>query len=243
MSFLLSNAALEGRIAEAGEIERIGDLDFASRLMQFEEIANWRYSFAKRVLDLAIALPLSVALFVPCLLIAFLVRVTSQGGAFYSEERIGRNGKPFRIKKFRSMYTAAEMASREGADDGAHHHLFWRMRKHEADPRITPIGRFLRNWSIDELPQLVNVIRGEMSLVGPRPIVKCEMQYYGQYLPYYLAAMPGLSGLWQVSGRCNVEYDERVRLDASYVMDWKLREDFRILFRTIPAVLLRIGAK
>ena len=116
------------------------------------------------------------------------------------------------------------------------------MRKHLRDPRITAIGGFLRRWSLDEIPQLFNVLRGEMSLVGPRPIVETETAFYGDLLPYYLAASPGLSGLWQVSGRSRVDYDRRAKLDALYVQSWSLGADFNILFRTIPAVLSRVGA-
>jgi undecaprenyl-phosphate galactose phosphotransferase len=117
------------------------------------------------------------------------------------------------------------------------------MQKQFKDPRITAIGGFLRSWSIDELPQLINVLRGEMSLIGPRPIVAAETDFYGDLLSFYLAATPGLSGLWQVSGRSQVDYDERAKLDARYVRFWSLKNDMEILFRTIPAVLGRVGAK
>jgi undecaprenyl-phosphate galactose phosphotransferase len=121
--------------------------------------------------------------------------------------------------------------------------LQWRIRKHGNDPRITPIGRFLRRWSLDELPQLHNVLRGEMSLIGPRPVIKAETHFYKHLLPYYLAAKPGLSGLWQVSGRSDLDYDERAGLDTKYVETWSLRSDFKILLRTIPVVLGRVGAR
>jgi undecaprenyl-phosphate galactose phosphotransferase len=121
--------------------------------------------------------------------------------------------------------------------------LQWRMCKHLRDPRITAIGSILRRWSLDELPQLINVLRGEMSLIGPRPIVEAETDFYGNHLDSYLSATPGLSGLWQVSGRSDVGYVERVKLDALYVRSWCLMADLRILFRTIPAVLSRIGAR
>jgi lipopolysaccharide/colanic/teichoic acid biosynthesis glycosyltransferase len=116
------------------------------------------------------------------------------------------------------------------------------MHKHLRDSRITPIGGFLRRWSLDELPQILNVLRGDMSLIGPRPIVKAEAKFYGNLLIFYLAVTPGLSGLWQVSGRSRVGYEKRARLDAMYVQSWSLRTDLKILFRTIPAVLGRIGA-
>jgi lipopolysaccharide/colanic/teichoic acid biosynthesis glycosyltransferase len=121
--------------------------------------------------------------------------------------------------------------------------LQWREKKDGCDPRITPVGRFLRQWSLDELPQLLNVLRGEMSLVGPRPVIKAEIPLYGSSRQYYYAAVPGLSGLWQVSGRSNINFKTRVALDVSYVQDWSLLADCKILLKTIPAVFGRTGAR
>ena len=120
--------------------------------------------------------------------------------------------------------------------------LEWRMHKHLRDPRITRIGGFLRKWSLDELPQLLNVLNGDMSLIGPRPIVESETALYGNLLSVYTTAIPGLSGLWQVSGRSHIDYDKRAKLDAKYVQTWSLGGDLMILLRTVPAVLSRIGA-
>jgi undecaprenyl-phosphate galactose phosphotransferase len=117
------------------------------------------------------------------------------------------------------------------------------MNKRHHDPRVTLIGRFLRRWSLDEVPQVFNVLRGDMSLIGPRPIVKAETYFYKHLLSFYLAATPGLSGLWQVSGRSDLDYSERAKLDATYVQNWSLREDFGIFIKTIPAVLGRKGAR
>ncbi len=179
---------------------------------------------------------------IPGIIIAALIGLTSAHPIFYREERIGRNGVPFRIWKFRSMRPhGVTRHSQASHSDGTV--LRWRIQKHKNDPRITPVGRFLRRWSLDELPQLLNVLRGEMSLIGPRPVVKAETHFYKHLLPFYLAATPGLSGLWQVSGRSDLDYDERARLDATYVKNWSLRNDFKILFRTIPAVLSRVGAR
>jgi lipopolysaccharide/colanic/teichoic acid biosynthesis glycosyltransferase len=184
-----------------------------------------------------------IALFlIPGLLIAALIRLTSPYPIFYSEERIGRNGTPFRIWKFRSMrpHAPAQRAAGPHAEGVV---LQWRIDKRKHDPRITGIGRFLRRWSLDEVPQVFNVLRGEMSLIGPRPIVKAETYFYEHLLGFYLAATPGLSGLWQVSGRSDLDYIERAKLDAAYVQDWSLTADFRIFLRTIPAVLGRVGAR
>jgi undecaprenyl-phosphate galactose phosphotransferase len=145
--------------------------------------------------------------------------------------------------KFRTMTrNAAQMRHVAHAQsDGTV--LEWRMRKHLLDPRVTACGGFLRRWSLDELPQLFNVLRGEMSLIGPRPIVAAETAFYGELLNFYLAATPGISGLWQVSGRSNLDYAQRAKLDALYVQSWSLGTDVRVCFMTVPAVMSRIGAR
>jgi exopolysaccharide production protein ExoY len=203
---------------------------------------SWRYRYVKRAFDVVCALLMMAVFLLPGLLIAALIRLTSAYPVFYREERIGRNGVPFRIWKFRTMRPHNAMrASATAHSEGIV--LQWRMQKHRNDPRITPLGRFLRRWSLDELPQLFNVVRGEMSLIGPRPVVAAETIAYKHLLHYYLAATPGLSGLWQVSGRSDLDYGERAKLDASYVQEWSLRTDLIIVFRTIPAVLGRVGAR
>jgi lipopolysaccharide/colanic/teichoic acid biosynthesis glycosyltransferase len=205
-------------------------------------VYSWRYRYVKRAFDVVCALIMIVAFMIPGLLIAAAVLLTSRGPVFYREERIGRGDRPFRIWKFRSMQRNAARRGHIPDVQPGGTVLQWRMRKHLRDPRITPIGGFLRRWSLDELPQLFNVLRGEMSLIGPRPIVEAETGLYGDLLHFYLAATPGLSGLWQVSGRCKLDYEKRARLDASYVRQWSLRTDLGIFFRTIPAVLGRVGA-
>ena len=202
----------------------------------------WRYQYFKRVFDLLCAILLIAVLFVPCALIALAILLTSPGPIFYRELRIGRNGRPFKIWKFRSMHQDAHRNSHVSDAGSTGRPVERRMRKHLSDPRITPIGGFLRRWSLDELPQLINVLSGDMSLIGPRPIVEKETRYYGSFMEHYLAVNPGMSGLWQVSGRSHVDYDKRVLMDAFYVESWSLSSDFDILFRTIPAVLSRRGA-
>lgn len=210
---------------------------------EFTPVESWRYRYVKRALDLVLVLILMVVFALPGLLIAAAVLLTSEGPIFYREKRIGRDGLVFRIWKFRSMHRHAVRQRHIGAPQSGGSVLEWRMRKHLDDPRITLIGGVLRRWSLDELPQLINVLRGEMSLIGPRPIVEAETAMYGNLLHFYLAALPGLSGLWQVSGRSDVDYGVRAKLDASYVRTWNLRSDFNILLRTIPAVLSRRGAR
>jgi len=204
---------------------------------------SWRYRVVKRAVDIVAALMMLLIFIVPGLIIAAAIVLTSKGSAFYCETRIGRDGKLFRIWKFRSMYQdAAHRTHVAGTENGAKV-LQWRMSKHLKDPRITGIGGFLRKWSIDEVPQCLNLLLGDMSLIGPRPIVPAEAHFFGDLLDYYKAATPGLSGLWQVSGRSNVDYKKRAMLDATYVMTWSLRSDFSLVFRTIPAVLQRVGAR
>lgn len=205
-------------------------------------LGSWRYRYVKRTLDI-LGATLMIAIFVvPGTVIALLILLTSPYPVFYSEERIGRNGVPFRIWKFRSMRPhGATHRSPAAHPEGVV--LQWRMDKRCHDPRVTLIGRFLRRWSLDEVPQLFNVLRGDMSLVGPRPVVKAETYYYKHLLSFYLAATPGLSGLWQVSGRSDLDFDARARLDANYVRNWSLKSDLKILLKTIPAVLGRVGAR
>jgi exopolysaccharide production protein ExoY len=202
----------------------------------------WRYLYVKRVIDLLLGSVMLVAFLVPGLLIAVLIALTSTGAVFYREERIGRNGRRFRIWKFRTMYADSWRRGGTAPYQSSGAILHWRTAKRLRDPRITAVGRVLRSWSLDELPQVINVLNGEMSLVGPRPIVHAECALYADSLPFYLAAVPGLSGLWQVSGRCDLEYEDRVALDARYVSNWSLRSDLAILLRTLPAVLSREGA-
>ena len=205
-------------------------------------MASWQYRYFKRVIDIVGALLISALFLIPGILIALAILLTSPYPVFYSEERIGRGGVPFRIWKFRSMRPHGALHRIAGSHSDSVV-LQWRMDKRGHDPRVTTIGRFLRRWSLDEVPQVFNVLRGDMSLIGPRPIVKAETSYYKHLLSFYLAATPGLSGLWQVSGRSDVDYAERARLDASYVQNWSLAADFKIFLRTIPAVLGRVGAR
>jgi exopolysaccharide production protein ExoY len=204
-----------------------------------------RYRYAKRAIDIVGASAMFLAGMIPGLLIASAIFLTSDGPVFYREDRIGRGGRVFRIWKFRSMRRGVQQNAEEPSQEACDHE-HWRVRKEDSDvvdPRITPVGAFLRRWSLDELPQVINVLRGEMSLVGPRPIIEAETVRYGDLLPYYKEAVPGLSGLWQVSGRSNVGYDKRVKLDALYVQTWTLSMDFLVLSKTIGAVLTRAGAR
>lgn len=204
---------------------------------------SWRYEYVKRGLDILCAATMLLVFAIPGLLIAAAILLSSEGGVLYREERIGRGGRLFRILKFRSMYRHAAQTGHIAPAPPGGIPVHRRMCKHLTDPRVTTVGGFLRRWSLDELPQLLNVLRGEMSLIGPRPVVEAETALYGDLLDFYLDARPGLSGLWQVSGRSNIGYERRARLDSLYVRSWSLRGDLVILLRTIPAVLKRVGAR
>ncbi len=176
------------------------------------------------------------------LIIALLVKLDG-GPAFFGHTRLGSGARPFRCLKFRSMVVDSDAAlERHLAGNPAAAEEWVQTRKLRKDPRVTRIGRILRTTSLDELPQLLNVLRLEMSLVGPRPIVRAEMHNYGEDIAYYFEARPGLTGLWQVSGRTETTFKRRVELDCWYVKNWTLWHDIAILAKTVPAVLKRRGA-
>jgi exopolysaccharide production protein ExoY len=200
------------------------------------------YYMLKRAIDLPLAV-IALIVLAPLLLgIALLVRMTSTGPVLFRQKRLGRTGRPFFCLKYRSMREDAELALRRDARVYAKYVRNGYKLPEGEDPRITPIGRFLRKTSLDELPQLFNVIRGEMSLVGPRPIVPAELVEYGRRADDFLAALPGVTGRWQVGGRSKVGYPLRAEIELDYVYRWSLLEDARILVRTVPAVLSRDGA-
>lgn len=176
-------------------------------------------------------------------LIAVLIRLDSPGPIFYRQSRIGQNGQVFKAWKFRSMVQNADAALKDYLDKHPELREDWELnQKLRNDPRVTRIGRFLRRTSLDELPQLWNILRGEMSLVGPRPIITEEIERYGDKFSLYTKVTPGLTGLWQVSGRNNLPYEERVNLDAYYVRNWSVWLDVYILIRTVWVVISSEGA-
>jgi hypothetical protein len=205
--------------------------------------ANLRRA-AKRSFDAAASLALLVLLS-PLFLVLIAIIRRDGGSAFYSHRRIGRGGASFGCLKFRSMAMDADQRLAEQLRNNPADAAEWATRrKLKHDPRITPLGAILRQTSLDELPQLINVLRGEMSLVGPRPVVAEELQdHYGRVgARAYLAVTPGITGLWQVSGRSGTSYTDRVALDMDYAQRPSLRLDLTILLRTVPAVLARRGA-
>jgi exopolysaccharide biosynthesis polyprenyl glycosylphosphotransferase len=197
------------------------------------------FLFLKRVLDIsgsAFLLILSVPIF---LLIAFLIKVTSKGPVFFKQIRSGLNGKKFVMYKFRSMVDGAEGMKK---DLEKMSELRGPVFKIKSDPRVISIGRILRRTSFDELPQLINIFKGEMSLVGPRPPLPEEVEKYEEWQRRRLFMKPGLTCLWQISGRSEVDFDKWMKLDMDYVDQWSLWLDIKILLKTVPAVIRAKGA-
>ena len=207
---------------------------------------NVLFSVYKRVFDVAVTVAGAVLLFIPFLAIALLIKLTSKGPVLYSHTRIGKNCKPFEFYKFRTMYADNDdTAHREFVSDfiqsGTNGEADNGVRKMTDDPRVTPIGGFLRKTSLDELPQLFNVLRGEMSLVGPRPCMPYELEQYQDWHRRRMAVIPGCTGLWQVAGRSAVDFNDMVILDLFYIDNMSPLFDLRIIFRTLPVMLLAKG--
>lgn len=193
----------------------------------------------KRGVDLTAATTLLVLLAPVFLALAVLVRCTSRGPAFYGQTRVGRGGREFTVWKFRSMHTDAPRLLAALADRNEATGPLFKMRD---DPRVTRCGRWMRRLSLDELPQLINVVAGQMSLVGPRPALPAEVAGYEPHVHRRHLVRPGLTGLWQVSGRSDLDWEEAVRLDLRYVDHWSVRLELSIVLRTLPAVLGGRGA-
>ncbi|OYD14585.1 hypothetical protein CH330_08235 [candidate division WOR-3 bacterium JGI_Cruoil_03_51_56] len=197
----------------------------------------------KRLIDLLISVIAVIVLSPLFLVVCILIRLDSPGPILYNHRRLGRNMREFWLFKFRTMYKDADTRlQRILESDPELASEFKATFKLKNDPRVTRVGRFLRRFSIDELPQFFNIIAGQMSLVGPRPIVKKEIGYYKDYSLLLFRVLPGATGLWQVSGRSGTSYRQRVEMDTRYVREWTLWWDLKILLKTIPAVLCRRGA-
>jgi len=197
----------------------------------------------KRVIDLVLSVVGGILLLPFLLIIAVLIKIDSPGPVFYRHHRLGKDGKPFMAWKFRSMVVNSKEVLRRILDTDPARKLEWEAnQKLHDDPRITRMGKFLRKTSLDEIPQIWNVLKGEMSLVGPRPIVEEEIPKYGHHYKLFSSVKPGMSGLWQVSGRSETDYEERVALDILYIQSWSLWLDLYVLFKTVGAVLGGKGA-
>lgn len=200
--------------------------------------------FLKNFIDILSTLVFLPFAFLIGLVIALLIKIDTPGPIFYTQERIGKDGKKFKLYKFRTMYVDAEKRLKDLFKENETYLKDWnKRRKIPFDPRITRIGKFLRRFSLDELPQFINILKGEMSLIGPRPVTEEELEkYYKEFKEIYYKVKPGLTGIWQVMGRNEIEYPVRVYLDVYYVLNWSIWLDIWILIKTIPAVISGKGA-
>jgi lipopolysaccharide/colanic/teichoic acid biosynthesis glycosyltransferase len=228
-------------VAGAGVRSTTSPQRAALHLESTVDALTYEQALAKRCVDVLGAALGLLCLAPVCLVIAMLVALDSPGPVLFPQTRVGLRGRTFRMLKFRTMYEGADdekdaVAELNQAEDS-------RLFKIPSDPRVTRLGRVLRRWSLDELPQLYNVLMGDMSLVGPRPFFESDLDDYEAHHFRRLSVPAGLTGLWQISGRSDiVDFEEVVRLDRHYIENWSLAMDFRILARTLPAVVSRRGA-
>jgi len=199
------------------------------------------YPWAKRAMDVGVSLVVLVATLPVWLVVAVLVRTTSRGPVFFRQTRVGRDGRPFKVLKFRSMCADAEARLQDPLLYDTYVATGYKLpTAHEF--RVTTVGRLLRKSSLDELPQLINVLRGDMSLVGPRPVIRAELSSYGDLVHCYLSVRPGITGMWQINGRSHILFPERAHLDSHYFHRRSIRLDLAILAHTPMAVLKGHGA-
>lgn len=222
-------------------IQNKEDMKCEERAMQKQHVSVAVYQKEKRVLDIVLSLVGLAVCAVPMALIALLIRLESPGPAFYVHNRIGKNGTDLPLLKFRSMYNNAEQMIQNFTPEQK---AEWEANfKLDHDPRITRMGAFLRRSSMDELPQLVNVLKGELSIVGPRPVVQEELERYGKNKEKFLSVMPGLTGYWQAYARSSCSYEQRIEMELFYVDNANFWFDIKIMFATVGAVLRGTGAK
>ncbi len=222
----------------AGAFGKTPEWNVPASLVWGQQTKHFQMAF-KRILDIAVASVLLLILAVPLMLVATAIKIDSPGPVFFPDNRIGHKGRRFRMLKFRSMFVDAKAAKKGLIDQNDTDAPLFKMRN---DPRRTRVGHLIRRFSIDEFPQLLNVLLGDMSLVGPRPFVPDEVSEHSHWRLGRLLAVPGMTGLWQVSGRSALPFEELVELDLSYVNRWSLWLDLVILLRTVPAVISGKGA-
>lgn len=222
------------------------DYFFDEQILTFRlgnNLANPFNIIIKRCFDFLVGLIIFIVLLPLLLLIALAVKLNSPGPVLFSHRRIGRNGKGFNCYKFRSMVSNAQEVLADMLQSNPDLKQEWQYHyKLKDDPRITRVGRILRSTSLDELPQLLNVLKGEMSLVGPRPVTEKEIPYFGNHIENYYQVRPGITGLWQVSGRSEMDYERRVSLESWYIRNWSLWTDITLLFRSLHIILSKNGA-
>lgn len=222
----------------------IRDINGVLGMSTTHNLTKWYNIATKRALDLFMLILGSIVVIPFMLIVALLVKVSSPGPLFYGHERIGKKGQTIKVWKFRSMIVNADKALEKILAENPEYRAEWESsRKLKNDPRITGIGKFLRKTSLDELPQVFNILKGEMSFIGPRPVTRSEEEKYGENFEYIFSVSPGLSGMWQVSGRSDTDYGERVAFDSYYIQNWSLWLDIWLIFRTIGVVISGKGAR
>lgn len=245
-----SNLAVKEEIDDfAGEegILQNSTIDNVSVIKKEKRKTNKKimYNFIKRTID-AIGALIGIIILIPATIIIYLARKIlkeDKGPLFYEQLRYGKNGKVFRLYKFRSMCIGADKKLKEYLENNEEARKeFEKTHKLQNDPRITKIGNFLRKTSLDELPQMINILRGDMSFVGPRPVVEKEVEDYGKNKEKFLSVKPGLTGYWQVNGRSNTTYEERMKMELYYVDNCSLWLDIKIFFKTFITVFKKEGA-
>jgi lipopolysaccharide/colanic/teichoic acid biosynthesis glycosyltransferase len=227
-----------GRIEAVKVLPDSLEWNLPGTLVWGQQTKHFQMAF-KRILDVVISSALLALLVIPLVLVAIAIKLDSPGPVFYPHERVGHNGRRFRMYKFRSMHVAAENEKgRLLADNETDEPLF----KIRNDPRRTRMGQLIRRFSIDEFPQLINVLQGHMSLVGPRPGLPEEAAKYNAYHAHRVVAIPGMTGLWQTRGRSLLPFEEMVELDVQYARNWSMLVDLVILVKTIPVIVSGKGA-
>lgn len=201
---------------------------------------NVAYNVLKRLADIVLSLMAIVLLSPIFIIVAIVIRFDSKGKVIFGHERIGKDMNKFKIYKFRTMHeNSEEIFNNFTEEQKKEYYINFKL---ENDPRITRIGEFLRKTSLDELPQLINIVKGDMSIVGPRPIVEKEIEKYGEYAEIVFSVMPGLTGYWQANGRSDTTYDERVKMDMYYIRNKSVLMDIKIIFKTFVSVIKKEGA-
>lgn len=224
---------MDANIQNTKELTKIGIDDM--------EIKGKIYRGFKRIADIVLGCIGLIILLPVFLIIGICIKIDSKGPVIFAHKRIGKNGKKFNMYKFRSMYENAEEMIDNFSEEQKRE---WQENfKLENDPRITRVGNFLRKTSLDELPQIVNIIKGDLSIIGPRPIVDEELEKYGENKEKFLSITPGLTGYWQANGRSNTTYEERMQMELYYIDNQSLWLDIKIFFKTIVSVLKKEGAK
>ncbi len=208
--------------------------------MEIKRRKREKYLVIKRGLDIVISFLALIILSPVFLILSLLVKIDSPGKVFFKHKRIGKEGKDIYLYKFRTMYKNADEMKKKFTK--AQKEEFARDFKLKNDPRVTRIGKFLRKTSLDELPQLLNILKGDMSLIGPRPVVEKEIEKYGMLKSIFLSVTPGLTGYWACNGRSCTDYDERIKLELFYVYNYCFKLDLKIFFKTIKSVITKEGA-